>query len=305
MINDEKNIIIVYADRAELSILEPICNELKNKNKNFQHLNLSEHITNIHDDKNLSKIYDFTYDFIENNKIDFVILIGDRREVMFASLAFFVKQIPIIQLASGDLSSEISLVDDFYRHLLTIISSKQISFSKTSLNKTNDILTTLNIKPNSIFYPNPTLDRLNLKNLINKIDEKYDLILMHPQSLSFKDTIDDKNKLLELINFNKKNIIIRGNKDKNYEIYYDLWNNLSAYENIEVYDNLEKQKFISLLKFANRFITNSSCSFYEAPLFLNNDQIIRIGRRNKNREIVKYNKDELNSAKKIVDFILK
>jgi UDP-N-acetylglucosamine 2-epimerase len=224
---------------------------------------------------------------------------------MFASLAFFVKQIPIIQLASGDLSSEISLVDDFYRHLLTIISSKQISFSKTSLNKTNDILTTLNIKPNSIFYPNPTLDRLNLKNLINKIDEKYDLILMHPQSLSFKDTIDDKNELLELINFNKKNIIIRGNKDKNYEIYYDLWNNLSAYENIEVYDNLEKQKFISLLKFADRFITNSSCSFYEAPLFLNNDQIIRIGRRNKNREIVKYNKDELNSAKKIVDFILK
>jgi len=37
------------------------------------------------------------------------------------------------------------------------------------------------------------------------------------------------------------------------------------------------------LKNCRRFITNSSCSYYEAPFFLKPKQIIKIGIRNKNR----------------------
>ena len=102
----------------------------------------------------------------------------------------------------------------------------------------------------------------------------------------------------------KKTIIIKGNMDQNFEILYECWDILGRMENITVIDHLEKDEFISTLSNADRFITNSSCSYYEAPLFLDEDSIIRIGRRNKNREIVNYSKDELKSNKPIVDFLI-
>ncbi|KKK55505.1 hypothetical protein LCGC14_3073890, partial [marine sediment metagenome] len=38
-----------------------------------------------------------------------------------------------------------------------------------------------------------------------------------------------------------------------------------------------------LLKNCERFITNSSAAYYEAPHFLREEQIIMVGARNKNR----------------------
>ena len=55
----------------------------------------------------------------------------------------------------------------------------------------------------------------------------------------------------------------------------------------------------------DRFITNSSCSFYEAPLFLEDDQIVRVGNRNRGREVVKYDVSDLRSSGTILYFLEK
>ena len=296
------NVLILYANRAEKSILDPIVSELHNKNINYEYINLSTVIEDLDNDKNLSKIYDFIYNY--SNDISFGIVIGDRREIMFATLALFVRNIPFYQMASGDLSEKITLVDDYFRHLVTIISSKQICFSKNSLHLTNTLLDIMNIKQESKYLPNPTLSNIDIDSLKNTISEKYDLILMHPQSLSYEGTLKDKEELLKVIDDSKLKIIIRGNKDKNYEVYYDLWEKFKNNKKYIVYDNLEKRNFFSLLKYTDKFITNSSCSYYEAPIFLEESKIIRIGGRNDKREIVNYNREEINSAEKIVNFML-
>lgn len=304
-------ILVYYANRAEKSILDPVVNQLKTQDIKHKYVDLSKHIKNIENDKNLSRIYDYVYkecDSIED--IDYAIVIGDRREIMFACLALFIKNIKIVQLASGDLSEKISLVDDYFRHLITILSSKQVCFTNQSNKNSDSLRNILNLDTDSIYLPNPTLSDLNLEKINNtsskvnfKKSDMYDLILIHPQSLSSEDTTSDSKEIIKYFKKDKKTIIIKGNKDKNYKILYNLWENLSKNKNVSVYENLEKNSFISLLANCDRFITNSSCSFYEAPLFLDSERIVRIGKRNKNREIVNYDISEIKSASKIVKFL--
>jgi UDP-N-acetylglucosamine 2-epimerase len=298
-------ILIYYANRAEKSILDPIKLSLDRRGIKNLYVDLSREIENIEKDINLSMVYDFVFNQIENiEKCNGAIVIGDRREIMFASLALFVKEIPIIQLASGDLSEKISLVDDYFRHLITILSSIQIGFTENSRIKSDSILENLNLDPNSKYFPNPTLSDISVEPDASNL-EPYDLILVHPQSLSLTETQCDVEEIIKTIDKKKKNIVIRGNKDKNYTPLYRLWKDLERDGIAEVHDNLEKSKFISILAGCDRFITNSSCAFYEAPIFLEPSQILHIGKRNKNREIARYNKEDIKSSDKIVDFIVK
>ena len=108
-------------------------------------------------------------------------------------------------------------------------------------------------------------------------------------------------------------VIVKGNQDKNHDILYDYWTKLERRRSdnlygdrqigeIKIYENLEKEKFLSLMKYCDKFITNSSCASYEAPVFLKDNQIIAIGRRNKGRQKVK--QENPHSAKNILNFIL-
>jgi UDP-N-acetylglucosamine 2-epimerase len=296
-------ILIYYANRAEKSILDPIKTSLDRYQINNMYINLSELVSGIEEDKNLSRVYDAVFEQVKNiENCKCAIVIGDRREIMFASLALFVNNIPIVQLASGDLSEEISLVDDYFRHLITILSSTQVGFTEKSKEKSDNIMSILNLKNNSAYFPNPSLSDITLK--IDNDSKKYDLILVHPQSLSEKGTSSDAKEVLEYFNSEKMTVVIKGNKDKNYEILYSLWQDLESYKNVAVYENLKKEDFIKLLANCDRFITNSSCSFYEAPIFLSKDQIFHIGNRNKNREEAKYTASDIKSSDKIVKFIM-
>ena len=296
-------IILYYANRAEKSILDPIKTELDRRSISNLYVDLSEAVNNIEEDANLSKVYDFVFEQIDSlDEVSCSVVIGDRREIMFASLALFVKDIPVVQLAAGDMSEKISLVDDYFRHLITVLSSAQVGFTKKSKENSDCIMKSLNLEKNSVFLPNPTLSDINLDK--RKTKKEYDLILVHPQSLSLEGTKKDSREVLSHFKKDKKTIVIKGNKDKNYEVLYEVWDFMKNYENVEVYENLCKEDFIKTLSNCDRFITNSSCSFYEAPLFLEKDQIIHIGDRNRNRESAEYSIQDIKSSGRIVDFIL-
>ena len=313
----KKHIAIIYSNRAEFSILKPIADKLKEKEISYECIDLSEKIKNIEHDKNLGKIFEFTFENIAS-RFEKAVVVGDRRECLFACLAFFIKGTPVVQLASGDLSEELATIDDFFRHIITIISERQIAFSSKGLKLTENLLSLLNIKSNSAFLPNPTLDGIDPEDLERAIIEPYDLVLLHPQSLSRKDTLKDKEHVDSIIQDSlrdkeKTTIIIKGNKDKNHDILYDYWNELEVRDSddlywarqagrLKIYENLQKEKFLSLVKYCDRFITNSSCASYEAPIFLNDNQIVMIGKRNKGRQ--KIIEQDLNSAQNILNFIL-
>ena len=84
-------ITFVYANRAEQSILQPVIDAARERNVAFTTLDLSAAIKDIELDKNLGKVYDLVYCKIEQEKTSVAVLVGDRREVMFAALAYFIK----------------------------------------------------------------------------------------------------------------------------------------------------------------------------------------------------------------------
>ena len=141
----KKQIAVIYSNRAEKSILDPVVKILKAQGLDPLYHNLSENI-NVEDDKDLSKVYDYVFNFVEEENVEQAILCGDRREMIFVSLALFLKNIPFSQLASGDLSKAPTTVDDYFPHMITLISQKQVCFSELSYQNTKDLLVKLNIK---------------------------------------------------------------------------------------------------------------------------------------------------------------
>ena len=58
---------------------------------------------------------------------------------------------------------------------------------------------------------------MDFKKIKRKIKENYDMVLIHPQSLSRKQTLNDIN-LVEKKLRDKRTIFILGNKDKNHDL---------------------------------------------------------------------------------------
>lgn len=294
--------LFIYANRAEYSILNPVIEYFKSKNEEVHSIDMSKKITNITDDRNLGLIYEFIFDYVKENKVKNAIVLGDRREITFVCLALFMNNIPVVHLAAGDVSVSLSTHDDYFRHMISILSKKQVCFSKKSKENIKNMFNVINKSFDCVTIQNPSLDMTD-SNIERLYAYDFDLILMHPQSMSRMSTNNDKDELLKKINFNKRNIVVMGNKDKNYDIFYDLWDEFSKNEIFIIYDNLAKDEFISLMKNADRFLTNSSCSYYEAPAFMKESQIVRIGKRNRGREISKIDIASNGASAEIYNFV--
>ena len=112
------------------------------------------------------------------------------------------------------------------------------------------------------------------------IKENYDLVLLHPQSLSKKNTIKDVSMLEKKIK-NKRTLFIMGNKDKNFEIINKFYKQIKKNKKYSFIKSLPKKKYYSLVKYCDNFYTNTS-SVSEIK-HLNKSALRIIGIRNKNR----------------------
>ena len=124
----------------------------------------------------------------------------------------------------------------------------------------------------------------------------YDIILYNP----FRGHIEEdiKQILRTLIEGEVENI--KGDKESGFKTPF-IWlrpNTDRGYEYILKYANSPSQsrpRFLSLIKNCRKFITNSSCAYYEAPFLIKPKQIIQIGLRNAERES-KYAKMDIAGA---------
>ena len=192
----KKNICVITGSRAEYDLLKPIIKELKKKN--FCKLSLI--VTGSH----LSKKFGFTYkkiikdkikidkkinildkknddeksicfaisrgiskfaNIFQKNKYDFILVLGDRFEILstVVSAAFF--KIPIIHISGGEIST--GSIDDSVRHVITKLSSYHFVSHKIY----KDRVIQLGEDPNRVFDVGSTGPE-NIKNekLLNKIE---------------------------------------------------------------------------------------------------------------------------------------
>ena len=187
------NICFVTTTRAEFGLLKPLINEIKispnyklnlivsgthlseefgntyleiESNYNIIKIDIMENSNKIN--KIISNVFDIFYSELQKinnqNKIDLLILLGDRFEILAITQVAFILGIKICHLAGGDITK--GALDDQFRNAISQLSDYHMPFSEESRNN----LIKMNIANEKIFLlGNPGLEIFkNSKNFSQK-----------------------------------------------------------------------------------------------------------------------------------------
>jgi GDP/UDP-N,N'-diacetylbacillosamine 2-epimerase (hydrolysing) len=291
-------VCFIYANRAEFSSMLPFIDFFKKKNS-VDVVNIENKLKNIDDDKNLHLVYKKSYEILAKKKYDFVLLLGDRRELPFLALSAFFLNIPIVHLAAGEIIPGIPGYDQYMRPITSILSKIQITFTKDGVKEVEKLFHGISVLNSNVFQTgNPVVNKKLVKHLKPILKEPYDLVLIHPQSYR-RNNVKNDIKELERKLQDKKTIFISGNKDRNYDLIEEFFKKLKLNKKYFFYDTLPTKEYFSYVKYCDTFFTNSSSIPEIKSLNLKCLQII--GKRNQGR--IEYELNE--NAPKLLHDILK
>jgi len=207
---------------------------------------------------------------------DYIMIVGDRVESFDFALNCFRSNIPIIHLWAGEKSSW-ATHDDVYRHAITMMSTMQLCTNDDAQKTVRDLLKSVGKKSNAHIVGNLMFDNLEIDESIVP-NYPYDVVLYNPKTVGTeKDVLDD---IMDIRIILKDHYFwIEPNGDKYSELLSDFITDKT----------FPRPQFLGLLKHCDRFITNSSCQYYEAPFVMKDGDIIQIGDRNKTRSSSKSN----------------
>lgn len=221
---------------------------------------------------------------------DFVVLLGDRFEIFSAAIAAFIMRIPIVHLHGGELTQ--GSVDEGIRHSITKLS--YLHFVSTEVYRKRVIQ--LGESPERVFNVGALgldniknlklLEKDELERVLNyQLERKTILLTFHPVTL--EDNTSEKNfrEILKALDQLKDyNIIFtKPNADTGGRIIAKLIDNYVS-ENPKraiALTSLGKLKYLSLMKYVDIIMGNSSSGIIEAPSF--KKPTINIGDRQKGR----------------------
>ncbi|MBN7818876.1 UDP-N-acetylglucosamine 2-epimerase (hydrolyzing) [Bowmanella sp. Y57] len=227
----------------------------------------------------------------ERHKPDLLVLLGDRFEALAMAQAAMVARIPIAHIHGGERTE--GLIDEAIRHSITKMS--HLHFTSTEEYRTRVIQ--LGEHPERVFHVGaPGLDsirRLNpipLKVLskivgINLTDSPYFVVTYHPETLSPDGAIEQFRALLSVLSATQshKLVITYPNADTHGRSLIALLNEFKHKnkDTVAVVKSVGQQNYLSLLKYCDAVIGNSSSGILEAPSF--HVPTINIGSRQRGR----------------------
>lgn len=317
----KKKICVITGTRAEYGLLKNLLKNIKEDNQ----LELQLIITGMH----LSPEFGLTYKIIEKDgfeikdkieillssdtdnginksmglamisfsesysrlKPDMVIVLGDRYEILAATIAAYVLKIPIVHISGGDITE--GAYDDAFRHSITKMS--YLHFPGTEKSKKR--ILQLGEEKDRIFnYGDVGVEKIiktklyskeDLKKKLNiELEKKYFLIIMHSTTLDLLETQNQiKNLIKSLIKFEDYNFIfIKGNSDTNGREINNLIEKFHKknINKVHIFTSLPIEEYLSLLKNSEGLVGNSSSGIIEAPAL--GVLSLNIGERQRGRE---------------------
>lgn len=223
---------------------------------------------------------------------NYILAVGDRIETYNFVLQQWLNGKKIIHLWAGEVSQ--GTYDEVFRHSLTLMSDLQFCTNSSARRVVERLCKNVGKKPNAHVIGNIMADSLKTDDSVFTDDikkQEYLLVLYNPCLETIDQDLKDIND--EIILSEKPYIWISPNMDKGYEKVIQA--------NTK---NMPRPKFLALLKHCAKFISNSSCTYYEAPFFLKPEQIVRVGLRNKDRNSTR-GMSKKYATKKVIKEILK
>jgi UDP-N-acetylglucosamine 2-epimerase (hydrolysing) len=240
----------------------------------------------------LSEIIESLNSYIKNKKPDLIVINGDRIEALAGAICGMLNNVCIAHIEGGEVTGTI---DESIRHSISKIS--QLHFVSNTESKLR--LLQLGEKESNIHViGSPDIDIMvkdnqNLIEIMNDNDIKfgnYAIFIYHPVVTELSKLNNNINEILRAIISSDLNyIIIYPNNDKGNDIIIEQFEfyNFESNLDIKLFNNIKFEDFLTLLRYSNFIIGNSSAGIREACIY--GIPCIDIGTRQSGR----YNIDNL------------
>lgn len=334
----KKNFIVISAGRSDYYRYFPIINEMQKKRK----ANIYIYITQFYNNKTFGSLKrqikkNFKYlpnygsggcygDSAENMvknlnldirilskhvsklKPDFILLMGDRYEMMLGPIVSIPHNIPVIHLFGGAVTE--GAIDELFRHALT----KMSHFHLVLLDRYKKRLHQLGEEKwrvKKIGMPSlwniSKIKKNNLsvlgKNFNFDFSKPFMLATFHPVTLEIKELKNQINSLIKAIKLSKINAVVTyPNSDPKFNIIIKMYKReFKDKKKYLLVKNLGEENYFSLMCHAKLMLGNSSSGIVESPTF--KIPAINVGTRQdgkyKASNVINTNYDHLNILKAI------
>ena len=209
-------------------------------------------------------------------KPDLVILLGDRFETYSAAIAAFVAMIPIAHLHGGELTE--GAIDDVFRHSITKMSSLHF----TSIEDYKRRVIQLGENPSRVFNVGALgIDNIKALKPFSKSEfqkwagikfKKHSLLItFHPVTLENNTSREQFSKLLLALDEQKETTLLftRANADTFGRVINRM---IDEYvgdnrDKAKAFTSMGQLRYLSVMKYADAVVGNSSSGIMEAPSF--------------------------------------
>ena len=221
------------------------------------------------------------------DKIDYLLILGDRVEMLAAAVCCLHLGIPTLHLHSGERSST---VDEPSRHAISRLASLLLPATKKSAQR---LLRNGEEAWRIKVVGAPALDNILQAPLPSRaeiyqflglpLEQKFLLLLQHPVSQEVALASRQMRISLRAVSqFNLPVVLIYPNADPGSQEMIAEILKIKKNKLFKVYQNLPHQTFLALEKYAACFLGNSSSGLIETPSF--KTPVLDIGTRQANRE---------------------
>ncbi len=224
----------------------------------------------------------------DREKFDAVVLLGDRYETLAIAIAAGNTRTPIVHISGGDTTE--GAIDEWIRHSITKISYLHFPTNEQSLQR----IVQMGEDPKRVFnYGSTSIDNIlsfatmskaEALESIGLADCRYALCTYHPVTM---ENIDVHTQMSDFLNAIKAFpelvfIVTKSNADQGgAEINAILDEAEKMIPNLHVFTSLGVKRYLSLMKYAEFVLGNSSSGIIETPAF--HIPTVNIGDRQKGR----------------------
>ncbi len=312
-----KKIAVVTATRAEYGLLSPVIKELRKKETDELCVELIVTGTHLSDtygrtieeindridheieisvaserEQDISKnqaeaLVKFTELFVKE-KYNAILLLGDRYETLAVAVAAGNTRTPIFHLCGGDTTE--GALDEWIRHSITKISYLHFVTNEESKNR----VIQLGENPSRVFnYGSTSIDNIftvadmskaEALDSVGLSDCRYALCTYHPVTMEGGSVDEQINELLNAIKLHPylQFIATKSNADQGGARINELLDVAETeISNLHVFSSLGVQRYLSLMRYSEFVIGNSSSGIIETPVF--HIPTVNIGDRQKGR----------------------
>ena len=213
-------------------------------------------------------------DAFSREKLDAIMVLGDRYEILAAAQTAMFLDIPLIHIHGGEITE--GAFDDAIRHSITKMANIHFPATKDFAKR----IVQLGEQPDSVFVVGapgidnivntPRMKKNELEESLGfKINQPLALVTYHPVTKAQNDDENDITPLIESITSNPQltYVITFPNADGGGKEIIDKWQTLSKLKNVHLVPSLGFIRYLSLMEHVGCVIGNSSSGIIEAPSF--------------------------------------